>query len=87
MAQRLRAVISAKKHGISKVADVFDITNATLISWIKKCKYNDDISVKAKKSKTPKLNEKQIKQIESWLTKEYIKYKKVDILIPGYIVQ
>jgi transposase len=32
--RRLQAIISAKHHGISKVASIFHITRATLMKWI-----------------------------------------------------
>jgi transposase len=33
--RRLQAIISAKTHGITKVAEVYGITRATLMRWIK----------------------------------------------------
>lgn len=34
VSHKLQAIKSAREHGISKVADVFDITRTTLMSWI-----------------------------------------------------
>lgn len=33
--RRLQAIISAKTHGITAVAKIYDITRATLMSWIR----------------------------------------------------
>ena len=43
MTRKLEAIISAKKHGISKVAEIYDITRKTLTSWIT-CVRNDNLS-------------------------------------------
>ena len=42
MTRKLEAIISAKKHGISQVAQIYDITRKTLTSWIK-CVRNDNL--------------------------------------------
>ena len=42
MTRKLEAIISAKKHGISQVAQIYDITRKTLTSWIK-CVRNDSL--------------------------------------------
>jgi transposase len=40
IAAKLQAVISTKTHGITKVAEVFNISRPTLFSWIKHVKQN-----------------------------------------------
>jgi transposase len=68
-ARKLEAVISAKKHGITQVAKVYDVTRTTLTSWIKHIK-NDKIerlSAPPERKKKSKLNDDQRKQILEWI--------------------
>ncbi len=68
-ARKLEAVISAKKHGITQVAKVCDITRTTLTSWIKLIK-NDKIerlNAPPERKRKSKLNEDQRKQILEWI--------------------
>ena len=62
-------IISAKKHGISKVAEIYDITRKTLTSWIK-CVKNDNfsgLSAPAGRKRKNKLNDTQRTGIMEWL--------------------
>ncbi len=69
MTRKLEAIISAKKHGISQVAQIYDITRKTLTSWIK-CVRNDNLdglrAPTARKRKN-KLNDAQRAEIIEWL--------------------
>jgi len=69
MTRKLEAIISAKKHGISKVAEIYDITRKTLTSWIK-CVKNDNLSglsAPAGRKRKNKLNDTQRTGIMEWL--------------------
>lgn len=69
MTRKLEAIISAKKHGISKVAEIYDITRKTLTSWIK-CVKNDNLSglsAPAERKRKNKLNDAQRAGIMEWL--------------------
>ena len=68
-ARKLEAVIAAKKHGITQVAKVYDITRTTLTSWIKHIKSNriDRLNAPAERKKKSKLNNEQRKQIAEWI--------------------
>ena len=69
MTRKLEAIISAKKHGISKVAEVYDITRKTLTSWIK-CVRSDNLaglSAPAERKRKNKLNDTQRTEITEWL--------------------
>jgi transposase len=72
MTRKLEAIISAKKHGISKVAEVYDITRKTLTSWIK-CVKSDNLtglSAPLERKRRNKLNEEQRAEIVEWLSAE-----------------
>lgn len=69
VAIKLRAVISAHKYGITTVAKVFDITKATLISWIKHVK-NDSINrlkVQPGRGRRRMLSDIQEEIVTQWL--------------------
>ena len=40
---RLRAIVSAKEHGVNLVAKVFNITSNTLRNWVKDLQANKDL--------------------------------------------
>ena len=67
--RKLQAVISAKDHGITKVADVFNITRATLHSWIRRVQENNvaRLSVATGRGPKKKLSTEQIKIVEGWI--------------------
>jgi transposase len=69
MTRKLEAIISAKKHGITKVAEIYDITRKTLTSWIK-CVKNDNLtglSAPAGRKRKSKLNDTHRTKIIEWL--------------------
>jgi len=70
VAQRLRAVVAAKKHGISRVAEIFNITNATLISWIKRSKNKNSMILLSKTPRSKRLNQEQIDIMAGWVRKD-----------------
>lgn len=53
--RRLQAILSAKVHGIKTVAAVYDITRATLMSWIKNFQEKSlkGLSIKAGRGRLP----------------------------------
>lgn len=72
MSRKLEAVISAKKHGISKVSEVFGITRKTLTSWIK-CIKNDNLaglSAPIERKRKSKLNDAQRGEVVEWLKED-----------------
>lgn len=69
VAIKLRAVIAAHKYGITTVAKVFDITKATLISWIKHIK-NESVNrlkVQPGRGRRRMLRDRQEESIKQWL--------------------
>lgn len=69
MARKLNAVIAAKKHGISEVAKIYNITRTTLTSWIKHIKNDAIEKLKAppERKKKSKINDLQRQQILEWI--------------------
>ncbi len=69
LARKLQAVISAKKHGISKVAEVYDISRTTLTSWIKHLRNGAIEKLKAppRRKKHTRLNDEHRLQIKNWI--------------------
>lgn len=68
-ARKLEAVIAAKKHGITEVAKIYDVTRTTLTSWVKLIK-NDEIhrlNAPPERKRKNKLNDVQRKQILDWM--------------------
>ena len=72
LARKLQAVISAKKHGISKVAEVYGISRTTLTSWIKHLKNGSLSKLKAPPERKRKsiLNDVQRSQIRIWIEED-----------------
>jgi len=69
VANKLRAIIATKNHSVSMVADIFNVTRATLTKWIKAFVQSDYLAL-APKSKTPrrpKLNAEQMQRVEEWV--------------------
>ena len=62
ISRKLQAIISAKTHGISKVATIYNITNKTLTFWIKSLKNGSlsDLSAKAKATRKPLIDDSVI---------------------------
>jgi transposase len=69
VARKLEAVISAKKHGIKKVAEVYDISRTSLTSWIKHLRNGNIERLQAPPERRKKsiLNEDQRAIIKSWI--------------------
>lgn len=69
VATKLQAVISAKKYGITKVADVFNISRPTLFSWIKHVKeeHLERLKVAPGRGRKKKLTAKQIDTVNVWI--------------------
>ena len=63
---KLRAIVAAKKHGITTVAEVFDITRKSLMKWIKdfKNKGSSQLKVQVGRGRKPKVNVKQLEKIK-----------------------
>ena len=69
ISRKLQAIISAKTHGISKVAAIYNVTNKTLTFWIKSLKNGSlaDLSPKAKATRTLLIDDKHHKIVQKWL--------------------
>lgn len=72
IATKLTAVIAAKEHGISRVAEIFGITKATLISWIKSVKANgvERLNVQSGRGRKFKLTEEQEQEVGKWIEED-----------------
>jgi transposase len=51
---RLQAIISAKRHGITAVSKIYDITRATLMSWIRRYEKESTEGLRIKPGRGPK---------------------------------
>jgi len=69
LARKLQAVISAKKHGITKVAEVYDISRTTLTSWIKHLRSGklEKLQAPPERRKKTILNDGHRDTIRSWV--------------------
>lgn len=69
VAAKLQAVISAKKHGITKVAEVFNISRPTLFSWIKHVKeeHLERLTVAPGRGRKKKLTAEQTDNVKEWV--------------------
>ena len=72
MSRKLEAVISARKHGISNVAKIYDISRTTLTAWVKHIKSDkmDRLNAPVERKKKNKLNESQRQVILEWLKQD-----------------
>jgi len=70
VAIKLRAIVSAHKHGITFVAKAFGTTKTTLISWIKHVKNGslDLLSVQEGRGRVSALTDKHKDIIKGWMT-------------------
>ena len=70
--RKLQAVIAAHKHGISKVAKIYDISRTTLTSWIHHLKSQSIEKLKAPESRKrkTKLDNDQMEIIRLWISKD-----------------
>lgn len=66
---KLRAIVAAKKHGISNVAAIFDITRKSLMKWINDFKSNgpDKLKLQVGRGRKPSVDRKQMEEIKSWV--------------------
>lgn len=69
ISKKLQAIISAKTHGISKVATIYNVTNKSLTFWIKSLRNGSlsDLIPKDKATRKPLLCETEGKIILKWL--------------------
>lgn len=69
VAAKLQAVISTKKHGITKVAEVFNISRPTLFSWIKHVKeeHLERLTVAPGRGRKKKLTAEQADIVKEWI--------------------
>jgi transposase len=84
ISRKLQAIISAKTHGISKVATIYNITNKTLTFWIKSLKNGSlsDLSAKAKATRKPLIDDSVSAIIQKWLNEDSeLTIKKVRLMI------
>lgn len=70
--RKLQAIISAKTHGIKKVAEIFNVTRQTIMDWIKAFEKEDveGFRVKVGRGRRPKVDEKIRKELEEWVKNE-----------------
>jgi transposase len=69
VARKLEAVIAAKKHGITHVAAVYDISPTTLTAWIKHIKQGriNKLYAPPERRRKSKLNDNQRQEIAAWI--------------------
>jgi transposase len=67
--QKLQAVISAKKHGIKKTAEFYEISRTTLTSWIKhlRNKALEKLKAPSERRRKTRLNDQHRIQIKQWI--------------------
>lgn len=72
ISKKLQAIISAKTHGISKVAAIYNVTNKSLTFWIKSLRNGSlsDLTPKNKATRILLLGEVEKKIILQWLEKD-----------------
>lgn len=70
VARKLQAIISAKKYGITKAAEFYEITTKTLIQWIKDLKQEslEALEVRAGRGRKPLITETQEIEIKKWIS-------------------
>ncbi|HQS83336.1 MAG: hypothetical protein B7Y25_00340 [Alphaproteobacteria bacterium 16-39-46] len=69
IALKLKAIISAKQHGLTTVADVFGTTKATLISWIKRMDESlDQLNVQPGRGRKSLLSIEEETMVKEWLS-------------------
>ena len=67
--RRLQAILSAKAHGIKTVATIYDITRATLMSWIKNFQedFEAGLTIKAGRGRRPYLSQEIQEDIRQFI--------------------
>ena len=70
--RRLQAIISAKEHGISEVAKIYNISRETLMRWISKFKQGGSkfFAVAAGRGRRYKLSSERKQEIKDYIEKE-----------------
>jgi transposase len=70
--RKLQAIISAKKHGIKKIAEIFNVTRQTIMDWIHAFKTEDveGFKVKTGRGRKSKVDEKIRKELKEWVKQE-----------------
>lgn len=69
IALKLKAIISAKKHGLTTVADVFGTTKATLISWIKRMDESlEQLNIQPGRGRKSVLSLEEEMTVKDWLS-------------------
>ena len=65
---RLRAIVSAKEHGVNVVAKVFDVDTNTIRAWVKRFGSEDvsGLSYKPGRGRKSNLTESHIEAIRNW---------------------
>lgn len=84
ISRKLQAIVSARIHGISKVAAIYNVTNKTLTFWIKSLKNGSlsDLFPKSKSVRESLISDRAVKVIEEWLNKDpNLTIKKVRLMI------
>lgn len=66
---KLKAILALKNNNITKVCDVFSISRNTIKRWVKDFDLYgiDGILPKKRKSREPKLNDTQKKEVKLWI--------------------
>ena len=71
VALKLKAIIAAKKHGLTRVADVFGTTKATLISWIKRLETSlEQLNVQPGRGRKSLLSLEEEATVRDWLSQD-----------------
>jgi len=70
--RRLQAIISAKEHGIKRVAAIYNISRETLMRWISKFKSggSSNFAVAKGRGRPNKLNAEQLNKVKDYITIE-----------------
>jgi len=70
VARKLMAIITAKKHGITKTAEFYAVTKKTLIHWIKELKQEsiEALKVQAGRGRKSLITEAQEAEIKEWIS-------------------
>ncbi len=83
--RRLQAIISARTHGISQVAKIYNISRETLMRWISKVKHGGakNFAVGPGRGRHSKLSTEQQLQIHQYIDKEgvHLNSQKVQLFI------
>ena len=72
ISKKLQAIVSAKTHGISKVAAIYNVTNKSLTFWIKSLRNGSlyDLTPKNKATQTPLLGKSEGEIILKWIEQD-----------------